>query len=68
MLNDRLLLASKVESINVAHGVAGVGLEVRARLLGLLEPLLLGWVTQLQALGPDPSIQLSDLALQLTAR
>ncbi|GBG58839.1 hypothetical protein CBR_g239 [Chara braunii] len=59
MLNDRVLLASWAESPKT-------GVEVKSRLLGLLEPLLIGWVTMQSCF--DPQLDLSQVMFQITSR
>ncbi|GBG72188.1 hypothetical protein CBR_g11121 [Chara braunii] len=59
MLNDRVLLATWAESPKS-------GVEIKSRLIGLLEPLLIGWVTMQSCF--DRQLDLSQVMFQITSR
>lgn len=61
-LNDRLLLANPTE-INPRQKK---GVEIRSCLVGLLEPLLIGFATMQQRF--EPKLDLSEILYQITSR
>ena len=61
-LNDRLLLASPTE-INPRQKK---GVEVKSCLVGLLEPLLIGFATMQQSF--EQKLDLSEILYQITSR
>jgi len=61
-LNDRLLLASPTE-INPKQKR---GVEIKSCLLGLLEPLLIGFATMQQSF--EQKLDLSEILYQITSR
>lgn len=62
VLNDRLLLACA----NEPSPRQKQGVDIKARLVGLLEPLLIGWSTYQKFW--DPKLDLSEILYQLTSR
>lgn len=61
-LNDRVLLACTTESSPRQKQ----GVEIRTRLVGLLEPLLIGWTTMQRIF--EPKLELAEIMYQLTSR
>lgn len=61
-LNDRVLLACPTDS----NPRQKQGVEIRTRLVGLLEPLLIGWATMQKTF--EPKLELGELIFQLTSR
>jgi len=61
-LNDRLLLACSMD----ANPRQKQSVEIKTRLVGLLEPLLIGWATMQQKF--ESKLDLSEILYQLTSR
>jgi hypothetical protein len=61
-LNDRLLLACA----NDPNPRQKQGVEIKTRLVGLLEPLLVGWTTMQRVF--EPKLDLLEIMYQLTSR
>ncbi|GLJ44307.1 hypothetical protein SUGI_0927300 [Cryptomeria japonica] len=61
-LNDRVLLACAME----ANPRQKQAVEIKTCLVGLLEPLLIGWATMQQKF--EPKLDLSEILYQLTSR
>lgn len=61
-LNDRLLLACT----NDPNPRQKQGVEIKTRLVGLLEPLVVGWTTMQKAF--EPKLDLLEIMYQLTSR
>lgn len=61
-LNDRLLLACT----NDPNPRNRQMVEVKTRLLGLLEPLMIGWTTLQKCF--EPKLDLTEIMYQLTSR
>lgn len=61
-LNDRLLLACT----NDPNPKQKQGVEIKTRLVGLLEPLVIGWTTMQKTF--EPKLDLLGFMYQLTSR
>ncbi|KAH7331173.1 hypothetical protein KP509_20G018600 [Ceratopteris richardii] len=61
-LNDRVLLACPTNS----NPRQKQGVDIRTLLVGLLEPMLIGWATMQKTI--EPKLQLAELMFQLTSR
>lgn len=61
-LNDRVLLACT----NDPNPRQKQGVEIKTRLVGLLEPLVVGWTTMQKVF--EPKLNLLDIMYQLTSR
>ncbi|MCO5598491.1 hypothetical protein L7F22_052588 [Adiantum nelumboides] len=61
-LNDRVLLACSTD----ANPRQKQGVDIRTLLVGLLEPILIGWATMQKTI--EPKLDLTELMFQLTSR